>query len=93
MAEFDFPKIQPTTLGDLWRAVVDLLPQLRRDVRRSITVHAYETAVAHGLPFVPQAAIPMRTANVSAWESKSPDSKNVYLTAASETVVNVEIIP
>lgn len=95
MAELDFPQTPRGTLAELWTAVIGLLPQLGRRpvVRRDISVATVETAVAHGLPFAPQVAIPVRQGNVSVWESRRPDTKYAYLIAASATTVNVVIIP
>jgi hypothetical protein len=95
MAELDFPQTPRGTLAELWTACIGLLPQLGRRlvVRRDVTIATTETAVAHGLPFAPQVAIPVRQANVAVWESRRPDTKYAYLIAASATTANVVIVP
>jgi hypothetical protein len=94
-AELDFPQTPKGTLAELWSAVIGLLPQLARRpvVRRDYAIATAETAIAHGLPFAPQVAIPVAQANVAVWESRRPDAKYAYLIAASATTANVVIIP
>jgi hypothetical protein len=95
MAELEFPRTPVGTLGELWSAIIALLPQLGRRpvVRKDQAIAATETAVAHGLGFVPKMAIPVGQANVACWRSRVPDSRCVYLIAASAVTVDVVIIP
>ena len=95
MADFQFPRKPDGTLPELWAAVLELLPQLARAivVRRDIAIGTAETPVAHGLKEAPRVALPLAQANVAVWESRSPDTRFVYLIAASATTANVVIIP
>lgn len=45
------------------------------------TVGPTETAVKHGLPFVPQAVSLLKTSAGDVWQSSPPDATNVYLRA------------
>lgn len=95
MAELDFPRTPVGTLSELWTAVIGLLPQLGRRpvVRRDQAIATTETAIAHGLGFAPQVAIPVQHTNVRCWRSREPDAKFVYLIAANPVTVDVVIIP
>jgi parallel beta-helix repeat protein len=45
------------------------------------TVGTAETAVPHGLPFVPQSVTVLKTSPGDIWQSSAPDATNVYLRA------------
>lgn len=95
MADIDFPKKLTGSLVDLWQAIIDVMPLLARRpvVRKDQTIAATETAIAHGLGAVPQSASVLTQTNVACWRSRAPDSKYVYLIAASSVVADVVIIP
>lgn len=93
MALFDFPQTPDGTLAELWRAMLRLLPQLTRKVRRNVTVKAEETPIAHGLRFAPQMVQLMKGASVDIWETRDPDTKYVYLRAASVVTCSLEFVP
>ena len=93
MALFDFPQTPDGKLDELWRAVLRLLPQLTRRVRRNVAIGTAETPVAHGMRFAPQMVMAMPMANVSVWETKAPDTKLVYLQAASAVTCSLEFVP
>jgi len=93
MAEFDFIKNPPSKLQELWQAVIDLLPQLRRRVVRNFTIGTIETPVAHGLGFAPQMAHPVPHADARVWRTSPPSSKCVYFAASTSVVCDIEIVP
>ena len=93
MAELDFPRTPEGTLAELWAAVLRLLPQLRRRVRRAVAVKTVETPIAHGLKFAPQMSHATPLADARVWETRIPDDKCVYLAASVDTTANVEFVP
>jgi hypothetical protein len=93
VADFDFPNTPSGTLGELWGAVIRLLPQLRRRVRRSFQVGKFETPCAHGLGFAPQMVNVTPQEEATVWETRAPDTKFVYLAASTAALVNVEFVP
>lgn len=93
-AELDFPTTPSGALGELWAACLNLVTQIgRRPVCATAVINATETAVAHGLGFAPKACFTVGHANVAIWRSKAPDSKYVYLIAASQVTADVVVIP
>jgi hypothetical protein len=95
MADFDFPETPTGSLGDLWRAVVRLLPQLggRGSVIRGASIGTDETLVAHGMKFAPKMGIPVATSNATVWETRAPDTKLGYFAASTACTANVRFIP
>jgi hypothetical protein len=95
MAELEFPRTPTGTLAELWTAVTGLLPQLGRRpvVRKDQAIAPTETAIAHGLGFVPQSMSVLPHANIACWRSRAPDVRFVYLIAANTVAVDVVIFP
>jgi hypothetical protein len=89
-----FPVKPDVTLPMLAQSCIDLVPQLQRkiSVAQSVTIGTTETAVAHGLGAVPLTAMVLPHSNVAYWRSKAPDSRFVYLIAASSVVCDVAVI-
>ena len=87
MATFDFPTTPNGTLGELWRAVLRLLPQVggKVVVNRGVSIGTDETPVAHGLRSTPVGAVLVPKSDCRWWQTKDPDAKYVYF-AASSTV-------
>jgi hypothetical protein len=90
---FDFPITPQGTLGELWRAVLRLLPQMERVVIRNFTVGTVETPIAHGQKSAPKTAHPLPQADARVWQTKAPDTKCVYFAASASVVCDVEIVP
>ena len=92
MATLDFPKTPSGTLAELWRAVLDLLPQLERGTIKDVSIATTETPVAHALGRVPDAVFCTPHSNVTIWRSRAPDTRFVYLTASSACVADLRVM-
>jgi hypothetical protein len=91
--DFTFPRTPPKTLDELWAAVLTLLPELARRVRRDQAIGTTETPIAHGLGFAPQAVRVLPTSDVRVWETQAPDSRFVYLRASGACTASLEFVP
>jgi hypothetical protein len=91
MATLDFPKTPAGTLAELWRAVLDLLPQLERGTIKDVAIATTETPVAHTLGRVPEAVFWSPHSNVTIWRSSPSTSRFVYLTASSACVADLRV--
>lgn len=56
-----------------------------------VTIATTETSVAHGQKWVPSMGIPLARTNVAVWQSKQPDSRFCYFTAAAPVVIDVKV--
>ncbi len=92
--QFVFPTQPGGTLADLWAAVLRLLPQLGSKITiiRGQTIGTSETAVYHGVGFVPTEVFPILKGNATVWQSRDPDSQRAYFTASSAVVVDVAVM-
>lgn len=90
---FDFPQTPNGTLGELWRAVLRLLPQLAGAlvINRGVTIGTSETPVAHGLRSAPTSAMVVPQADCRWWQTKAPDSKYVYFAASTSVAADVVV--
>lgn len=93
MAELTFPRTPRGSLGELWQAAIDLLPQITPRVLRDRTVGTTETPIAHGLGFAPLMAHPVPHSDARVWRTRTPDAKYVYLAASGAVVCDVEVVP
>jgi hypothetical protein len=88
-----FSTQEPKSLSEEHRRIVELLPQLERIFMEDVAVGTTETAIAHGLGYVPRHAIPLTHCLNIVCETKRPDARNIYLRATLDVVVTVEIVP
>lgn len=93
MAVFEFPATPAGTLGELWRAVLRLLPQLggKVVVNPSVAIGTAETPVAHGLKVAPVSAMLVPQASCSWWQTKAADSRFVYFAASVAVTADVVV--
>jgi hypothetical protein len=87
-----FPETPSGTLAELWRACLDLLPQLGRKVVYDVTIGTSSTPVEHGLGYIPTTAIPVLHSDARVWRSANPDAKYVYFAASGSVICDIEIV-
>jgi hypothetical protein len=92
---FKFPETPTGTLGELWRALIGLLPQVepRSVTLRNVQIETVETPVSHGLKTVPSFASPTAHNLQIVCQCKNPDDKYVYLRASAQCVADVKVFP
>jgi hypothetical protein len=83
----------PKTLEELYERIRELLPQIEPKVITNMEIGTSETAVAHGLPFVPGYAFLIPHSCTMWCHTRFPDSKNAYFRAKNPVVADVVIIP
>jgi hypothetical protein len=95
VADFDFPSTPAGTVGELWRAILRVLPSIgrRQKVLRTVSIGTTETPVAHGLGYVPDSASLILNANATWWQTRSPDAKCVYFAASTAITADVVVLP
>lgn len=93
MATLIFPETPDGTLGELWRAVLRLVPQIggRVVVNPSVSIGTAETPVAHGLRAAPTSAMLVPQADCRWWQTKAPDSRFVYFAASTAVTADVVV--
>lgn len=91
--KYIFPETPNGTLGELWRAIIRLLPQVepKAVTLRNVQVETVETPVAHGTGRAPAmvSVVPHNLQIVC--QCKEPDAKYVYLRASAQCVVDVKV--
>ena len=87
-----FPRTPGAPVGDLWRACLELVPQLERRVIYGVTIGTTSTSVSHGLGYVPKIAIPVPRADARVWRSADPDTERVYFAASAAVVCDIEVV-
>lgn len=88
-------KLRPTaTLPEVAQEMIDVIPLVQQKivVVQGFTIGTAETLVAHGLGTVPLMAYVLPHTNVAVWRNRAPDSKFVYLIAASSVICDVAVI-
>ena len=90
-----YPKEPPKTVGELSAQTRDLASQLDKifTVIRDQEVGTTETAIAHGLGFVPKMAHVTPHCLAMVCQTKAPDTKSVYLRASNLCVCDIWVIP
>lgn len=81
-------------LDELWLWFMRLVQQLDPIIGSTInqvTIAASETPVAHGKSYIPSAGLAIPRTNVAVWQSKQPDAKCCYFTAAAPVVCDVKV--
>lgn len=94
MAIFNFPIKPKGDAETLWTWILRLIPQMESffcAYVHGVTIATSETAVAHGQKYVPNMGIPVARTNVAVWQSKQPDERFCYFTAASSVVIDVKV--
>lgn len=91
--KIDFPQKPDGTLPELWRACLDLLPQIENRVRTGIAIGTTETPVAHGLGFAPLMGVPVPRSEATIWRTRSPDSKYMYFAPSQACTADVLVVP
>lgn len=92
---FKFPETPAGTIGEIWRAMIGLLPQLepRSSTLKNVQIETVETPVAHGMKRVPSfVAVTAHNLQIVC-QCKNPDDKYVYLRASAQCVADVKVCP
>jgi len=92
MGMLSFPTSIPQTLRELYERVMELVPQVERNVLVNVIVETTETAIAHGLSAVPRIILPGAPHCIAVIrQTKDADKKCIYLKATNQCVVNIEV--
>lgn len=92
------PQRTPRDIVEAWVYVLELVRQLNGRSRQGggnptilATIGTSETTVKHGGATVPRKATARPRAAVAVGQTKQPDSTNVYFTAASSVLCDIDV--
>lgn len=89
---FRFSQQPPKTLDELFRRILELLPQLEPKVLHDVTIDTTTTKVAHGLGYAPSIVIPSAPNCLALiCQDQQADMRNLYLRASNLCVCDVRI--